>query len=680
MEGMTVVTLPTMIRTVLAQFRGCCRLAWAAGLVAWGVSAGCSAQKGPVPLPGGWSFRQSGTSTWRPAQVPGEVHTDLLRNGLIPDPYRNFNADSVQWVEQQDWEYTCTIQADEALLGNDHVDLVFKGLDTFAEVWLNDSLLGKADNMFRAWEWPVKDLLKPGANTLHVVFRSALREGEKLRKAYGINLPHDSDPSGASPFVRKAAYQFGWDFAPRLVGCGIWQPVELRCWNGARISGLNVEQQFTTDSIRLQVHLETTGHTNATVHCSLDGALINQPMDAAPSAPITVHTTLPRTALWWPNGSGKQTLHNLQVELRSPEGQVLDSTSHRIGLRSVELRQDPDSIGRSFAFVINGKPVFMKGCNIVPLDMFPSRAGDSAWVALVAHMQRAHMNMVRVWAGGIHPPEAFYTACDTAGILVWQDFMLANLVPAEGAFLENIKQEGREQAARFALHPCAAVLCGNNELDVAWGNWGWQDKYHLHGADSARVINSNLHLWKDVLGAVSDEAGVPYTWTSALSNWGNAAGLRSGDLHYWGVWHGDADFASFTDNVGRFVSEYGFQSWPDSALLARYINPDQLYLGSAAVQYRQRSYKTDKPIQEAIQRELHARPKTLGAFIEASQQVQAIAYEEAIKAHLAKQPWCMGTLFWQLNDCWPGPSWSLIDYAGNWKPGMRTVERLYGGL
>lgn len=639
-------------------------------------SALCTAQT--IALDDGWSFRQAGTSPWHPAQVPGEVHTDLLRNELIPDPYRNFNADSVQWVEGKDWAYACIINADEALLGNEHIDLVFKGLDTFAEVWLNDSLLGKANNMFRTWEWPVRDLLKPGANRLKVVFRSAVREGQKLRKAYGINLPHDSDPSGASPFVRKAAYQFGWDFAPRLVGCGIWQPVELRVWNGAHIKGVQVEQHFTSDSIWLKIHVNTLGQAEVTVHCSLDGVPIGQPVDAAPSASITVHYTLPRTALWWPNGSGKQPLHNLHVELRSPNGTLLDSTTHRIGYRSVELHQETDSIGRSFTFIINGKPIFMKGCNIVPPDMFPNRAGDSAWVALVAHMQRAHMNMVRVWAGGIYPPEAFYNACDTAGILVWQDFMLANLVPAEGEFLDNITQEAKEQAARFALHPCAALLCGNNELEVAWSNWGWQGKYKLHGPDSARVIDSNRKLWKEVLGTVAADIGMPYTWTSALSNWGNAAGLRSGDLHYWGVWHGDADFTAFANNVGRFVSEYGFQSWPDSTLLAEYIDPAQLFLGSPALKYRQRSYKTDGPIWEAIQRELGTQPKTLNAFIEASQEVQARGYEMAIKAYMEKQPWCMGTLFWQLNDCWPGPSWSLVDYGGNWKPGMRSVEELYG--
>lgn len=641
-------------------------------------TGGANAQPFTVPLNSGWSFRQADNDPWLLAQVPGEVHTDLLRNGKIPDPYREFNADSVQWIEKRDWTYRCMILADPVLMGHEQVDLVFKGLDTFAEVWLNGFLVGKADNMFRKWEWPIRKLLRPGANTLTVVFRSAVQEGGKLRTAYGVPLPHDNDPSGASPFVRKAAYQFGWDFAPRLVGCGIWQAVELRCWNKARITGVQMRQHFTTDSIRLAFAVHTVSQAHATIHCFVGDTHTSIPVNGrGPTANTTFHLTLPRKALWWPNGSGRQILHQLRIVLRDARGKLQDTREHLVGLRTVALLQQPDSIGRSFTFVVNGESIFMKGCNIVPPDMFPSRTGNAGWIALVRAMQKAHMNMVRVWAGGIYPPEAFYQACDTAGILVWQDAMFANMLPAEGAFLENITQEVKEQAERFAMHPCAALLCGNNELDVAWNNWGWQSKYGLHGADSARVIDSNRSLWLTRLASIAEQNGLPYTGTSPLSNWGNAAGLRSGDLHYWGVWHGDADFASFGLNTGRFVSEYGFQSWPDSTLLARYIQPDELRIGSPAMQNRQRSYKGDFPIWQAIQHELNEEPRTLCGFIAASQQVQAMAYARAIGAHLKNQPWCMGTLFWQLNDCWPGPSWSLIDVDGNWKPGMYIVENMY---
>jgi len=638
------------------------------------------AQETYVPLDDGWSFQQVGTAQTYSAEVPGVVYTDLLRHGLIPDPYVNFNADSVQWIENADWVYTRTITADRSLLRNAHIDLVFKGLDTFAEVYLNDELLGKADNMFRTWEWPIKKRLRRGANELKVVFRSPIAEGKKLRDAYGLQLPNDNDPSGVGPYIRKAAYQFGWDFAPRLVGSGIWQPVELRCWTGSRVTSLQVHQQFGADSIRATINTHVRCDVSASLHYFIDDRPIGE-RKVDPSGSDTIGSTIQfaagKTDLWWPEGSGKQPLHRIRVEVRDTKDKLLDEAQCTIGFHSVELRQDRDSIGRSFTFVINGVPLFMKGCNIVPPDMFPSRAGDSAWVALVADAQRAHMNMVRIWAGGVYPPDAFFDACDIAGILVWQDFMLANLVPAEGAFLDNVLAEAREQTARLSTHPSVALLCGNNELAVAWKNWGWQKKYDLHGADSARVISTNSGLWTNQLAKIASTAGIPYTWTSPLSNWGNAAGLRSGDLHYWGVWHGDEPISALRGNVGRFVSEYGFQSWPDSAMLAKYIEPKELYLGSPALRYRQRSYKTDAPIWNAIKQELGEEPKTLGRFITDSQEVQAQAYQIAIEAQMADQSHCMGTLFWQLNDCWPGPSWSLIDHDGNWKPGMYAVQRLY---
>ncbi|MBL0043145.1 MAG: hypothetical protein IPP33_01640 [Flavobacteriales bacterium] len=345
------------------------------------------------------------------------------------------------------------------------------------------------------------------------------------------------------------------------------------------------------------------------------------------------------------------------------------------------MNQAIDSSGQGFEVQINDKGIFLKGANMVPPSMLLPTAGDAAWVDAVAEMKRARMNMVRVWAGGVYPPEAFLDACDTAGILVWQDLMFANMVPAEGKFLENVRGEIRDVVARLLKHPSVVLFCGNNELNVAWRNWGWQERYDLHGDDSIRIENMNDILFaEDFANDLKQLSGnrIPYTPTSPLSNWGSAEGLERGDLHYWGVWHGDSAFSSFKNNVGRFVSEYGFQSYPDSALLSHYIDPKELYLGSAAMKRMQRSYKTDKPIWDAIKRELGKEPKTLGEFIEDSQEVQAKAYRMAIEAHMAAQPHCMGTLFWQLNDCWPGPSWSLIDFEGNWKPGMYEVQRLYG--
>ncbi|MBP7155284.1 MAG: hypothetical protein KBA60_04700 [Flavobacteriales bacterium] len=652
-------------------------------IVCWLSFALAGAQEVHIPLHDGWSFSQVGKEQWYPAEVPGVVHTDLLRNGLIPDPYIGSNIDSVQWIENEAWIYKRTIVATDTLLKHGHLDLVFKGLDTFAEVYLNDSLLGKADNMFRSWEWDVKGLLKLGNNDLKVIFRSPIKEGARLRDAYGIQLPHDSDPSGVSPYIRKAAYQFGWDFCPRLVTSGIWQAVELHCWNKAIFSTVNVYDGSPNDPayFGLSTFFWTEGCDRAKMKIILDGKEIRtlkfRTCDGGVhSSPSGIFELVKDSVeLWWPVGSGEQRLYDVRLELYI-KNRLEAVHSKRYGFRKVELDQERDSIGRPFRFIVNGEPIYMKGCNMIPPSMFLAEVGDSAWVAQVRHMQRAGMNMVRVWAGGVYPPDAFFDACDTAGIVVWQDLMFGNMVPGHVGFAENARSEFNEQLDRWGDHPCVVMLCGNNELEVAWKNWGWQDRYGIHGSDSVKVEQDQWDFFhKKIPFGLS---GIPYTPTSPISNWGNAEGLKNGDLHYWGVWHGDSAFSSFKNNVGRFVSEWGFQSYPDSALLSHYIDPKELFLGSPAVNRLQRSYKTDKPIWDAIARELGVeKPTTLGGFIEASQRVQAKAYRLATEAHIAAQPHCMGTLLWQLNDCWPGPSWSIIDYKGNPKPAYFEVQKVF---
>ena len=648
-----------------------------------------AAQEVHIPLNEGWSFCQVGQERWYPAEVPGVVQTDLLRNGLIPDFMQGSNIDSVQWIENEDWIYKRSLYVTDTLLRHGHLDLVFKGLDTFAEVYLNDSLVGKADNMFRTWEWPVKHHFKKGGNELKVIFRSPIKEGAKLREAYGIQLPHDNDPTGVSPYIRKAAYQFGWDFCPRLVTSGIWQGVELRGWSGARVSGVDVQRVPTIGEhghtkLWAMPVMTIDDNVRPRVVVRLNDSVIGDYIDMTEA-----HTKHDRSlndpfvdpqhyAAWWPRGTGRANMHRIRVEVWL-KNKLVSSWEDAIGFREVELDRSPYDMGSLFRFVVNDSSVFAKGVNLIPPSIVTGDIHDSTWVGLVERMRDANMNMVRLWAGGIYPPEAFYDACDTAGIMVWQDIMVGNMAPADHAFRQNLSAEVHEVTGRLQHHPCVVLYCGNNELDVAWKNWGWQDRYRLHGPDSVRVGADQAAIFDKVIPqTLRLFTVVPYTPTSPLSNWGNAKGLTEGDLHYWGVWHGDSTFSSFKNNVGRFVSEWGFQSYPDSALMAKYIHPDRLYLGSPAVARLQRSYKTDRPIWEAIERELgEERPTTLGGFIEASQRAQAKAYGMAIEAHLGAQPHCMGTLLWQLNDCWPGPSWSIIDYEGNPKPAYEVVKRLY---
>ncbi len=654
--------------------------------------AGCSsaphAGERWITLSGEWKFQEAGGSTWYPAEVPGTVHTDLMAARLIPDPYTDTNADSVQWVGERDWVYEREFEVTADDLGQEEVDLVFKGLDTFAEVRLNDSLVGIAENMFRSWTFPVKGLLVPGTNRVQVIFRSALKRGEELLNAYGRSLPADNDGGHVkvSPFVRKAGVHFGWDFAPRLVTCGIWQEAGLRAWSGSRIGSVRIAQRAAKGRRTMRFHVDICSQPGAKgeIVLSMNGRELSRAKapDGSGWRTHDIELVLPDTGLWWPRGSGEQRLQTCTVEWEQ-DGVVRSRWQDRIGLRTIVLNQKTDRRGTPFTFVVNGKPVFAKGANLVPPDMFLPRAGDGAWVHLVDEMATCNMNMARVWGGGVYPPDAFFEACDSAGIMVWQDLMFANaMVPDDDAFLNNVREELEEQVKRLQHHASLALWCGNNEVDVAWHNWGWQQSYAISPVDSVRMWNAYVGLFEQALPQwiwVLDEH-YSYTPTSPLSNWGDAAGLRKGDLHYWGVWHADSTFASFPGNTGRFVSEYGFQSYPDSSTLAAYIDSGQLRLGSPLVTYRQRSYRTDRPIRVAIQRELGTTPRTLRGFCRASQEVQAIAYRKAIAAHLAGRPACMGTLLWQLNDIWPGPSWSIIDYAGHRKLAFDAVREAYSDV
>jgi len=650
------------------------------------IVAGCAgslaslAQVHSVPLNGAWTLREGNGPLMVPAVVPGTVHTDLMAAGVVPDPFVGRNVDSVQWVEERDWSYERIFEVDDGMLSQQHIDLVLHGVDTFGEVYVNDAPIGTTDNMFRTWVFPMRDRVRKGANRLRITLRSPMAKGRALRDAYGIQLPADNEAGTikVSPYMRKAAYQFGWDFAPRLVTSGIWQPVELRCWSGVRLAEVRlVQANAGTDAIvGVEVRLEGTPEPGDALVLDIDGQRTWVPITAASDPPAKVRASLSIKDVrpWWPNGSGEQVLYPLQLEVVR-KGVALDRWQRSVGLRTISL----DQHAGAFRFMVNGAPLFAKGANLVPPDMFLPRAGDSTWVRLVRDMQRAHFNMVRVWGGGVYPPDAFFEACDTAGIMVWQDLMFADLPPGDNAFLANVREEIHDQVARIDGHACLALWCGNNELEVAWKNWGWQASYGIGSADSARIWTDYTRLFaQDLPEWIHTWSSAPYTPTTPLSNWGNEAGLLSGDLHDWEVWHGNGTFERFQRNVGRFVSEYGFQSYPDSAYLARYIDPAHLFFGSPDLAYRQRSYKTDRPILEAIGRELHTAPFDLGRFIVLGQQVQALALRTAIRAHVQGQPHCMGTLFWQLNDAWPGPSWSAIDQGGHWKPAMHVVREEFG--
>ncbi|HEX8685393.1 MAG TPA: glycoside hydrolase family 2 TIM barrel-domain containing protein, partial [Pyrinomonadaceae bacterium] len=435
-------------------------------------------------LDGGWTFREAGKGEWRRASVPGSVHTDLLADGAIEDPFYRDNERKLQWIGKTDWEYRTTFDVSPALMRRRRHELVFEGLDTYATVFLNERRVLEADNMFRTWRVGVTGALRAGANTLRVVFRSPINEVLPRMKSLGYELPAANDQGEkTSPHTRKAPYHYGWDWGPRFVTSGVWRPVRLEAWDDARLSDLHVIQnRLGSDSAQLtaEVEVESVAASGAVL-------LVEDPNDPRVSARQTVRLApgsnrfalklqIPDPQLWWPAGMGAQKLYTLRARLLpAGGGKALGELSARFGLRTVELRQEPDRWGKSFTFVVNGVPVFAKGANWIPADAFPARVTRARYRQLLESARDANMNMLRVWGGGYYEADDFYELCDELGLLVWQDFMFAcSMDPGDEKFLAGVRAEATDNVRRLRNHPSVALWCGNNEVETAWHHWGWK--------------------------------------------------------------------------------------------------------------------------------------------------------------------------------------------------------------
>lgn len=647
-----------------------------------------------LALHSAWQFKKLGDSEWLPAEVPGMVHLDLLRTGKIPDPYYGTNEERLQWIENADWEYRTQFVCDSAFLRHSKLELVFEGLDTFASVYVNDSLVLRAVNMFRTWRIDAKSALKNGNNTLRIVFASAVRRGREMSKNLGVTLPGDE-----KVFVRKAQYQFGWDWGPRFVSCGVWRSVRLEAWNDVRLESVAVRQESLNEqAAHLRANFELDVLTEGTYILRVlaaDGRSLRD--SQAPTSTrretlkrgkqiVSVDWVVPKPELWWSNGLGKPHLYKYTCEvIRDDKPQeIYDSKTVSIGLRTINIVQRPDSSGSGvgFAVELNGQPVFMKGANYIPPDSFLPRTKHETYRRIVQDAARAKMNMLRVWGGGAYESDDFYTLCDENGILVWQDFMFAcAMYPGDSVFVENVRAEAEDNVKRLRNHPCIALWCGNNEIDEGWQNWGWQKQYKYSAKDSATVWNWYETVFHEVLPAVvtQHDAGRFYWRSSPQFGWGRKESLLRGDAHYWGVWWGLEPFSMYEKKVGRFMSEYGMQSLPALETIATIAPPDEQHLTSATMKVHQKHPTGYDNIQQYLQRD-YRQPKNFEQYVYVSQLLQARGITTAIEAHRRAKPYCMGTLYWQLNDCWQVASWSSVDYAGRWKALHYAVEELYGNL
>lgn len=621
-----------------------------------------------------WEFRQAHTNDWKSVSIPSSVHTALLQHKMIEDPYYRDNEEKVQWIEKEDWEYQTTFDIDAATLQKKHIELIFKGIDTYAHIYLNDSLIAETDNMFMEWRVDVKKLLKPTGNKLHFYFESPLKKTQADWDALGYQLP-----GGQRVMTRKAQFHYGWDWGPRLVGAGILEHPSIEAWDDFVFENVFFNtSQLTPERARVVAHFRYRSESTF----KADIIVRNGKMKSFETRTLyegvhedSVWFDIKDPQLWWCVGMGEPHLYDFGLEIKN-NTKILEKHEARVGLRKIELVTEKDKDGETFYFRLNGKPVFARGANYIPQDLFQDRVTGADYRQLIDDVMASNMNMLRVWGGGIYENDLFYQLCDAKGILVWQDFMYACAMYPGGSFLKKEAAEANYQIERLRGHACIALWCGNNENDEAWHNWGWQMQFNE--AQRNMLWRDYKTLFQDVLGTyVKNYAGgVPYWESSPRYGRYNPKSLTEGDNHYWGVWHDEEPFAVFNKKIPRFMSEFGFQSFPEWRTIESFTEPDDRELESKVMLLHQKHPRGNALIAEYTKRDFN-KPKKFEDFVYVSQLVQAEGMRIGLEAHRRNKPYCMGTLYWQLNDVWPVASWSGIDSYGRWKAMQYYVRDVF---
>ena len=613
----------------------------------------------------GWNLKTDTLGIDLQVNLPSEAHADLYAAGLIPHPYGEGDEEQqLQWIPQHQWDYSLKFDVDNKVWNQDNIDLIFNGLDTYADVWINGEKILHSDNMFVRYEKGVKNLLKKRDNELKVRFYPFDAQRDSLIETYRLRFPEKY------AVMRKAAYQNGWDWAPRYLNIGIWKNVELLGWNDYKIENIAfLTKNVTGESAEMIANISITNDFDGVLRFDIFGneeKLAEKSFSGKGKSLVSIPFTLENAELWWPNEMGKQTMTEFEVKIYKGN-KLVDIQEIKTGIRKIELIEEPDSIGCAMYFKVNGKKVYIKGANYVPEEMIETWMSKEKTLKLLAECVPAHFNMLRVWGGGIYPPDYFFDICDSLGIMVWQDFMFAGTTyPYSDEFLNNVKEEAIQQVVHYQNHPSLAIWCGNNEVSEGYVNWGWQKSMGWSDDDYAEMKRGMDTLFVDIFSEVVEKYdGTRDYWPSSPKNgWGKPESLTEGDVHYWGVWWGEQPYEMYLEKVGRFNSEFGYQAYPNietkhqkhprgEELIAKHIGK---YVCNDAARHNRDDY------------------------VYYSQLSQAYGIGLAIEAQRAAKPRCMGTLYWQLNDAWPVISWSSIDYAGNKKILHEKLKELYAPI
>lgn len=650
----------------------------------------------------GWQMYREGDNERVNATVPGSVYQDLLDAGKMEDPYYRDNELEALKLMDYDYTYETTFEPEEEILNSDRAILRFNGLDTLADIYLNGEFLDSVDNMHRIWDYEVLDLLRDGENTLKITFHSPTRY---IKEAYEQNPAEGtSDAMTGFPLLRKAHCMFGWDWGPRLPDAGIWRDVQLIGVNTALIDSVYITQDHSEGKVtlELEVELDCDDPTCTAKDCGIDGkcqlsyeVTITDPLGAVTKyegSPETI--TIEKPMLWWPNGYGDQNLYTVSVALIK-KGTVLDVWERRIGLRTMTMHIEKDEWGESFAHEVNGVQIFAMGADYIPEDNILSRVIYDRTKQLLQDCKDANFNAIRVWGGGNYPSDDFYDLCDEMGLVVWQDFMFACAVyNLTDDFEENITQEFIDNIKRLRHHASLGLWCGNNEMemfvarsglkyeigntiefkgDLAWlMNQAWQNK--------ASQKSDYIKMYEYIIPKVLKEYDPnTFYWPASPSSGGafdNPNDEKRGDVHYWDVWHGGVPFTEYRKFFFRYVSEFGFQSFPLYKTVESFTEPEDRNIFSYVMEKHQRNNAANGKIMNYMSA-TYLYPTDFAKLLYASQLLQADAIRYGVEHFRRNRGRCMGTIYWQLNDCWPVASWASIDYYGRWKALHYYAKRFF---
>lgn len=637
-----------------------------------------------------WTFCQVGDTLWSDAKVPGTIHQDLLNHNRIPNPFYGMNEEAVQWVENEDWMYRTSFVVTEEQLNRDAAVLELDGLDTYADVFLNGALILRSDNMFVGHKVPVKSVLRKGENRLLIRFRSAVKEALPQWETNGFDYPADNDHSSkrVSIYTRKAPYSYGWDWGIRLATCGIWRPVRLVFSDVARIEDYYVRQASVSASkADVDNRLEITNVTSQPVSALLkvayhysanDTKEVQKQIELRPGEnTVSLPVMIDNPHLWMPNGWGEPSLYKFIASV-SVDGVEVASQERQVGLRSIRVVMEDDEHGKSFYFEVNGHPMFAKGANFIPDDALLPNVTTERYKRIFEDVKAANMNMLRVWGGGIYEDDKFYDEADRNGILIWQDFLFAcTTYPHDPLFLKRVEAEAEYNIKRLRGHASLAMWCGNNEIYEGVRYWGWKNKYT---AEAFAEMNRGYdvlfrQLLPDMVKRFDSDRfymhGSPYE-----ANWGRPESWKIADSHNWGTWYGRKPFESFDSEIPRFMSEYGFQAFPEMKTIRTFAEEKDFELESPVMNAHQKATIGNALIKQTMGL-YYKVPAKFEDLVYVGLVLQGQGMRHGIEAHRRNRPYCMGSLFWQLNDSWPVVSWSSIDYYGNWKAMQYQSQRAF---